>query len=581
MIQACPLTSWREVLVALCTYTRAAEFAELATALGERLLRGAPDPMVADATLCFVAAGDVAWAVECRVKLQGAPRNALELQSLVEYVMLVRAAAATLSLDDTSGGGEIAAVLNRYAKLLANEGMLDGALWYLAMLGDGRRDDLDAELRFRLYYALGAPVASAMGVKQPMAPFRVQNVRPASQPPVPLAAGAYGYASLPQTARPAARPGAGPDMASRAPSQLLYGAMPPPPAPTTTSTTTATAATAAMMPAPMAWQAPPGAAAPPASFGGVPAAPTWSSSPPSGNAAASWDSYQRMPTAVPTETVPPARMMQPTADTIARPPSVPPSVPPPPPPLIGAATTTSAGAARAGVRRADKRWNDPPPIAKSIPATATASYLEPVTTPLAPTQAMVSQPLAPSAPYSVGMPTGTPSAYPTSGSYGGVPPPPPPAAALQMQAMQGGPPPAGVMAESRVPPTSMMPRGAMPEPMPEPEPPMRPEHVSIMRALEAACDRLDAAPGLAPQLKRNAEICRKHLRSLAAYLRAGRVSARLCDGLVQLASALEMRNYELADSIQGRIMSMGSFDELGDWFVGVKLLVRTCPQAGV
>ena len=155
LVTNCDLSSWREVLAAVLTYTDTASKHLLAGRLGDRLA-GEQESLVS-ALQCYLVSGDLDKIVSSWLELTGGERSPASLQELVELAVVSRAAVSRRGLNSSSQpGGQLSSALGQYASLLASQGSLATAMSYLpedAVAGD---KDL-AQLKERLQKALASP----------------------------------------------------------------------------------------------------------------------------------------------------------------------------------------------------------------------------------------------------------------------------------------------------------------------------------------------------------------------------------------------------------------------------------------
>ncbi|XP_065220292.1 protein transport protein Sec31A-like [Planococcus citri] len=148
VVETCDLTNWRQVLIALLTYTRDDEFRALCECLGQRLSAAGDEGLKKDALLCYIIAGNVNRLVEYwKPSRSGSPA---EVQELAELGLLMKEAAKARGINVTVDGA-LANVLLQYAELLVSQGYLKEAYSYL---GESNEESI-LLLKDRLMYALG------------------------------------------------------------------------------------------------------------------------------------------------------------------------------------------------------------------------------------------------------------------------------------------------------------------------------------------------------------------------------------------------------------------------------------------
>ena len=142
------MTNWRDILVALLTYTNGSTFIDLCNQLGHRLAQqhiGTNDSLRTYAAICFICTGnleqfDIAWSS----KYQQHGMSSMQLEQLIEKLFVLKRSLdhaqtnqqqkktvnATASMD----GPSISRHLALFGQLLANEGCARAALIYLGNL---------------------------------------------------------------------------------------------------------------------------------------------------------------------------------------------------------------------------------------------------------------------------------------------------------------------------------------------------------------------------------------------------------------------------------------------------------------
>ena len=149
LIESSNMSNWRDILVALLTYTNGSTFIDLCNKLGHRLVQqhvGTNDSLRTYAAICFVCTGnleqlDLAWS--SRYQQQG--MSSMQLQRLIEKLFILKRSIehanalqqqqkknviTTVSMD----GPAISRHLALFGQLLANEGCTREALVYLGNL---------------------------------------------------------------------------------------------------------------------------------------------------------------------------------------------------------------------------------------------------------------------------------------------------------------------------------------------------------------------------------------------------------------------------------------------------------------
>ncbi|GFP84273.1 protein transport protein sec31 homolog b [Phtheirospermum japonicum] len=126
-----PLNSWKETLALFCTFAQADEWAQLCDSLAARLL-AAND--TAAATLCYICAGNIDKAVEMWSKnlTIGVDGKSYvdRLQDLMEKTIVFAVATGKKHFS-----ASLCKLIEKYAELLASQGLLTTAMEYLNLLG--------------------------------------------------------------------------------------------------------------------------------------------------------------------------------------------------------------------------------------------------------------------------------------------------------------------------------------------------------------------------------------------------------------------------------------------------------------
>lgn len=151
LIESSNMTNWRDVLVALLTYTNGATFVDLCNKLGQRLVQqhvGTNDSLRTYAAICFICTGnleqfDVAWSSKYQQQQQG--MSSMQLEKLIEKLFVLKCSVdhANQQLQQqkkavltqaSMDGPSISRHLALFGQLLANEGCARAALVYLGNL---------------------------------------------------------------------------------------------------------------------------------------------------------------------------------------------------------------------------------------------------------------------------------------------------------------------------------------------------------------------------------------------------------------------------------------------------------------
>ena len=140
------MTNWRDVLVALLTYTAGPTFIDLCNQLGQRLVQqhvGTNDSLRTYASICFICTGnleqlDIAWSS----KFQEQEMSSMQLERLIEILFVLKRSVdyanqqqqqqqqqkKTVLTPASMDGPSISRHLALFGQLLANEGCARAAL---------------------------------------------------------------------------------------------------------------------------------------------------------------------------------------------------------------------------------------------------------------------------------------------------------------------------------------------------------------------------------------------------------------------------------------------------------------------
>uniref|UniRef100_A0A8C5BHD5 Protein transport protein Sec31A n=1 Tax=Gadus morhua TaxID=8049 RepID=A0A8C5BHD5_GADMO len=193
ILTSCDLANWKEPLAAVMTYARPDEFSAFCDLLGGRLEVSQDAVLQAQASLCYICAGNVEKVVSCWTRAQptGGDPPAVPpppLQDLVEKVVVLRRAveqARRGGAAPTASSVLLEEMMGQYAGLLASQGSLATALAYLS----GSTNQVGPQLHKRLTQALVGwcgPVRAASTVTSwsNQTPTALPSI-----PPVQLASG--------------------------------------------------------------------------------------------------------------------------------------------------------------------------------------------------------------------------------------------------------------------------------------------------------------------------------------------------------------------------------------------------------
>ncbi|XP_073991909.1 COPII coat complex component secretory 31 isoform X2 [Rhodnius prolixus] len=147
IVDDCELSSWKEALAIVLTYSSDDTMPSLCQKLGARLERAGGE-YSSCADICYITSGHIAPLIH--KKTSGITLNPDNIQELVELVLVAQGALQSRG-QRLPIVGDVARLITEYAQLLASEGDLETALEYL----NDSQDDSVVDLRERLYYALG------------------------------------------------------------------------------------------------------------------------------------------------------------------------------------------------------------------------------------------------------------------------------------------------------------------------------------------------------------------------------------------------------------------------------------------
>eukprot|EP01098_Paradermamoeba_levis_P009612 TRINITY_DN401_c0_g1_i17.p1 TRINITY_DN401_c0_g1~~TRINITY_DN401_c0_g1_i17.p1 ORF type:complete len:1043 (-),score=409.51 TRINITY_DN401_c0_g1_i17:35-3106(-) len=165
--------NWRGVLAILCTYANQ-EFPELCDLLGRRLENVDPEA----ANLCHICAGNIESVLHQWISQYNKQQpSAEELQELVEKVSILRCAIEQDGTEKAQVPNNVVPLYERYAELLASQGLLTNAMQYLSLLKH-TPESATALLAHRVFGAL--PVSLQSHFNAPEVPFQTLPQEPSS-----------------------------------------------------------------------------------------------------------------------------------------------------------------------------------------------------------------------------------------------------------------------------------------------------------------------------------------------------------------------------------------------------------------
>jgi protein transport protein SEC31 len=139
LVNTRPLKSWKETLALLCTFAQREEWTLLCDALASRL-RAVGNTLAA--TLCYICAGNIdktveIWSQSLTAEPDGKSKVDL-LQDLMEKTMVL-----ALATEQKQISTSLCKLVERYAEILASQGLFTTAMGYLKLIGT---EELSTEL---------------------------------------------------------------------------------------------------------------------------------------------------------------------------------------------------------------------------------------------------------------------------------------------------------------------------------------------------------------------------------------------------------------------------------------------------
>ncbi|KAL0965776.1 hypothetical protein UPYG_G00285550 [Umbra pygmaea] len=611
VLQTCDLHSWKEALAAVMTYAQPDDFSTLCDMLGSRLEAVEDISLQAQASLCYICAGNVEKLVSCWA---GTQDGYSPLQDLMEKVVVLRRAVdQTLPSGSSAVGHLLGEKMSQYASLLASQGNLTTALAYLP---HDTEQPAVRQLRERLIRALGqqapaaAPTPSAQVQPQPTAgqhrtlftptqpamvpqqaapaPVSAPTAVPAPQQyyqPVRSTSTVTSWSNQTPTALPSAPPpplGSAATKSQAEPTSPAYGAPPPGSAAQGSSPTAYPPMYSHQyQPYPPAGQYNPGTGGP------APYSPSQYSAPPLSFCPSSEaPSPGFMPQYTQQPLYPPPFTPQPAA-------SCPPSQPPFSPtsssfsPLSpgssfhhggpGSPTSYMPPPPPTGCSGPQNGWNDPPTLnresrKKKVPEkyTPPVPITAPIFSPLGAGDTQAQQPSSmPSQPMA--------SDYTQNqASYQGMQQHQTSAMNTGMQKMRGGSiegapgAPIGDVIQSL---QSIPAEKITNKPIPE-------EHLVLKTTFESLIQKCLAAAN-DPQTKRKLDEAHKRLEALYDKLREQTLSPAIVGGLHNIVQCIDSRSYTESLNIHTHIVSSSNFSETSAFMPVLKVVLTQANKLGV
>ncbi|XP_047315605.1 protein transport protein SEC31 homolog B-like [Impatiens glandulifera] len=140
LVSTRPLKSWKETLALLCSFAAKEEWTLLCSALASRLMTAGN---ILAATLCYICAGNIdktveIWSWNLSRELEG--KSYVDLfQDLMEKTIVF-----VLATEQKQYSASLCKLVEKYAEILASQGLLSTAMGYLKLLG---LEELSPELR--------------------------------------------------------------------------------------------------------------------------------------------------------------------------------------------------------------------------------------------------------------------------------------------------------------------------------------------------------------------------------------------------------------------------------------------------
>lgn len=149
LIESSNISNWRDVLVALLTYTNGSTFTDLCNKLGYHLAKqhiGTNDSLRTYASICFICTGNLEqFSVTWSSRYQQQGMSSMQLEQLIEKLFVLKRSLdyatahqqqqkKAIITPPSMDGPSISRHLALFGQLLANEGCARAALMYLGNL---------------------------------------------------------------------------------------------------------------------------------------------------------------------------------------------------------------------------------------------------------------------------------------------------------------------------------------------------------------------------------------------------------------------------------------------------------------
>ncbi|KAJ8573611.1 hypothetical protein K7X08_010122 [Anisodus acutangulus] len=139
LVNTRPLKSWKETLALLCTFAPQDEWTSLCDTLGSRLLAAGES---LPATLCYICAGNIDKTIEIWSRTLAGKADGKSYVDLLQDLM-EKTIVFALATGQKRFSASLCKLLEKYAEILASQGLLTTAMEYLKLMGS---EELSPEL---------------------------------------------------------------------------------------------------------------------------------------------------------------------------------------------------------------------------------------------------------------------------------------------------------------------------------------------------------------------------------------------------------------------------------------------------
>ncbi|PWA98106.1 WD40/YVTN repeat-like-containing domain, Ancestral coatomer element 1, Sec16/Sec31 [Artemisia annua] len=139
LVNSRPLKSWKETLALLCTFAQGEDWTLLCDTLASRLI-AAGNTLAA--TICYICAGNIDKTVEIWSKNVTSEREGKSYVDLLQDLM-EKTVVLALATGQKRFSASLCKLVEKYAEILASQGLLTTAMEYLKLMGN---EDLSPEL---------------------------------------------------------------------------------------------------------------------------------------------------------------------------------------------------------------------------------------------------------------------------------------------------------------------------------------------------------------------------------------------------------------------------------------------------